>query len=289
MDTVETTPVEVAATEPEPNLTRQVSYEDAETAFKERRYEEAVDLFTRYTERKTENPWGYYMLGLSARMTRDYDIAERAFERALELDPQHVKSLLNLSRVLLVTDRADIALGKIDGALSIDAESTDAYRLRGRALRQLGRKNDAVRAYQHAIVLDDHDVWSMNNMALMLIEEGRFDDALPALSRAVEIEDHPVFFNNLGMALEGTGRFRAAEEAYRAAVTLDGVYVNASANLARVELVLEDPGSRHWISALWRGVSWRMSRRGVLPRVTTPPKATCPPSWMDQPTGRSPS
>ncbi|MCK5405967.1 MAG: hypothetical protein KAJ37_00875, partial [Candidatus Krumholzibacteria bacterium] len=47
--------------------------------------------------------------------------------------------------------------------------------------------------------------------------------------------------NNLGMALESTGHFRAASEAYEAALSLDGSYEKASANFARVDLVLEDP------------------------------------------------
>jgi Flp pilus assembly protein TadD len=241
VDTAATTPeVQVAETQPQP--TQPVTYEEAEAAFSDRRYDEAVTLFTAYTERKSENPWGFYMLGLSARMTHDFDTAEEAFRSALDLDPNHVKSLLNLSRVLLDTDRADIALVKVDEALGIDPESGDGYRLRGRALRQLGRKNDAMVAYRHAIVLNDQDVWSMNNMALMLIEEGLFEDALPPLARAIELEEHPVFLNNLGMALEGTGRFRAAEVAYRSAVGLDDSYENAGSNLARIELVAENPG-----------------------------------------------
>jgi Flp pilus assembly protein TadD len=243
VDTIRTgTPtVEVAqVTVPEPEP---VTYEQAESAFTEGRYPDAVQLFTRYTERKSENPWGFYMLGLSARMTRDYETAEVAFNRALELDPKHVKSHLNLSRVLLVTDRADIALTQVDTALHLDAESVDAWRLRGRALRQLADKNGAIESYRHAIVLDGSDAWSMNNMALIYIEEGRFEEALPMLARAVEIDDGiPVFFNNLGMALEGTGHFRAAEEAYQNAVTIDRLYEHASVNLARVELVNEQVG-----------------------------------------------
>jgi TolA-binding protein len=49
---------------PEPPL--EVTYEMAESAFLEGRYEEAERLFTGYTDRRPENPWGYYMLGLSA-------------------------------------------------------------------------------------------------------------------------------------------------------------------------------------------------------------------------------
>jgi tetratricopeptide (TPR) repeat protein len=84
----------------------------------------------------------------------------------------------------------------------------------------------------------------MNNLAFILIEEGRYDEALPALARATELrKDVAVFFNNLGMALERTGYFRAAEGAYTLASSLDGVSAKSVANRDRVAAVVEQPGT----------------------------------------------
>jgi tetratricopeptide (TPR) repeat protein len=77
-----------------------------------------------------------------------------------------------------------------------------------------------------------------------LIEQGRFDEALPPLARAVELDEgRAIFLNNLGIALENNGHFRAAEEAYKAAVAVDGTHEKSFANLARVEAVEEDPST----------------------------------------------
>jgi tetratricopeptide (TPR) repeat protein len=77
----------------------------------------------------------------------------------------------------------------------------------------------------------------------LLIEQGRYDEALPPLARATELRgDVAVFYNNLGMALECTGHFRAATEAYDAAVTIDGGYEKAVNNFNRIATVLEEPG-----------------------------------------------
>ena len=46
--------------------TAPVSYEQAESAFGAGHYPEATRLFTSYTDSNPENPWGYYMLGVSA-------------------------------------------------------------------------------------------------------------------------------------------------------------------------------------------------------------------------------
>jgi Flp pilus assembly protein TadD len=239
---IETTEPEEIPVVAAPEVPAEVSYEDAEGAFLERRYDEAVEMFTRYTDRRPANPWGYYMLGLSAWKAGDFEVAEESFDVALELDAQHVKSWLNLGRVLLDTGRPEQALETIDEALAIDSESGVAYRLQGRAHHQLGQIEEAIDAYRQAILIDDEDPWSMNNMGLILIEEGRFGEAMLPLARAVELKDDVAFFqNNLGIALENIGHLKAAQEAYKSAVAVDGTHEKAFTNLARVEGLEEDP------------------------------------------------
>ncbi|GMQ81869.1 MAG: hypothetical protein BMS9Abin05_1306 [Rhodothermia bacterium] len=217
---------------------RVVTYDEAEASYKNARYSDAVKLFTLYTEQKPENPWGQYMLGLSAFKVGAFEMSQSAFEASLALDPNHQKSLLNLARVFLSTDRASEALGAIEEAREIDLAIPDVYRLQGRALHALGQLTEAADAYREAIRIDNRDVWSMNNLALVLIDEGFHDLAIPPLARAVELNpDIAVFFNNLGMALEHTGQYRAAEAAYASALDVDATYGKALANLSRVEIV----------------------------------------------------
>jgi len=225
----------------EPPQPREVTYEEAESVFFERRYDEAAELFALYSEVRPENPWGYYMLGLSAWKAGDYDGAEAALERALELDPRHGKSWLNLARVYLDTGRPEEALAKIDEMLALDPRSSVAFRLKGRAYHQLASLDEAIDAYREAILIDDQDAWSMNNLGLILIEQERFGEALPPLARAVELKDDvAVFQNNLGMALERTGHFALAREAYKSATAIEGSHEKAFVNLGRVEGLDDD-------------------------------------------------
>ena len=236
VESIETTPV-VAPEPPRP-----VTYAEAESAFLESRYDEAVELFASYTDRRSENPWGYYMLGLSAWKAGDNLHAEDSFDRALELDPTHVKSWLNLGRVLLDEGRAEEALEMIDEALALEPESSVGFRLQGRAYHQRGLLDDAVDSYRQAILIDDSDEWSMNNMGLVLIEQERFDEALPPLARAAELApDNAIFHNNLGVALERTGHYRAAEDVFRSVLAIDETYVKAEISLLRVEELKESP------------------------------------------------
>ena len=193
--------------------TQPVSFESANAAYTEKRYDEAVRLFTTYTTDKPDNVWGFYMLGLSAWKTGDRDAAVRAFTQALEKDSTHVKSRLNLSRVLIEQGKAQEALPYVEGVATIDSTSNEAYRLLGRVKRELGDSTGAIEAFKQAIVLDERDAWSMNNLAKVYIGQGRYEDALGPLARAIEIDSTvAAFHTNLGRALERTAdRGRLAE------------------------------------------------------------------------------
>jgi tetratricopeptide (TPR) repeat protein len=223
---------------PTPENTGPVTFADGEKAYHEKKYTEATKIFEIYTAEKSENAWGHFMLGLSASKSGDLAKAEKAFATALTIDPDHLKSLTNLSRVLIDQKRYDDALDKLMHAGDIAPESNDVYRLMGRAFHAQGKTDDAVNAYQRAIELDDKDAWSMNNLGLLLVETKRADEALPLLVKAVELKkDVAAFHNNLGMALEHTGRFGAAGKAYAEALAADPGYAKAKQNLTRVEAV----------------------------------------------------
>ncbi len=219
-----------------------VSYADAETAFQRGRYAEATSLFASYTTGHPDNPWGHYMHGLSAWKSGDHDLALKAFDESLRLDPNHRKSMLNSARVLLETSKPQEALERIERALSIEPLSSEALRLLGRARNELGQIPEAIDAYQRALALDDRDVWAMNNLGLIYLQEGRSDEAIGPLARAVELKGSaPVFQNNLGMALERSGHTSAARYAYASALEVDSTYAKASASLTRLGGPVEDP------------------------------------------------
>jgi len=234
----------VSEVSPAPTLrTGNVSYPEAESEYRAGRYQDALDLFTVYTEEHPGNAWGHYMLGLSAWKAGSLDDAETGFRTALEIDPSHLKSRNNLTRVLLDGNRPGEALPVIQEAVSGHPESGEAHRLLGRVYHNLGRTEDALRAYGDAVERDPKDLWAMNNMGLLLIEAGRFDEALGPLARATQLaSSEPVFQNNLGIALERTGHYTEAARAFRAGLASDDTNEKLMANLDRVQALRESPG-----------------------------------------------
>ena len=236
-----TSDASVGTVTPEKPVVR-VSLSDGEQLYKEKRYDEATELFAVFVDQHPNNPWGHYMLGLSAWKAGDLDRAESAFVRSLELDPKHVKTLLNLTRVHLDQGRPKDARERVTAALALDSSSVEGYRLLGRVRAALNQPNEAIAAYRVALSRNPEDVWSMNNMGLLMIQQGRHDEALGPLARAVQLDSTvAVFHNNLGIALEHTGRYTLAAQAYKAAVVADAGYTKAKLSLARVEGRKEDP------------------------------------------------
>ena len=214
------------------------SFEDGEAAYQAKKYGEAVAIFEAYTDRKPGNGWGHYMLGLSAWKHGDFSTSERAFDKALSIDPNHVKSLVNSSRLFIDQKRHDEAINRLTLASEIAPDSSEVLRLLAKTHADLGHTDEAVEAYRRVIDLNDTDAWSMNHLGLLLIGTERAGEAVPLLQRAVEVRRHVAeFHNNLGLALEHTGSFRAAAEAYSDALLVDPRYEPAKQNLQRVEAV----------------------------------------------------
>jgi Tfp pilus assembly protein PilF len=225
-----------------PVPTPPVTLGEGEIAYTERRYSDAARLFEAYVVSNPGNAWGHYMLGLSAWKSGDLPRAESAFVRSLELDAKHVKSLLNLSRVLLDAGRPRDARERVTAALAIDSTSGEGYRLLGRVRAALNQPNEAIVAYRLALSRQPDDVWSMNNMGLLLVQQQRYDEALGPLSRAVQLDSTvAVFHNNLGIALEHTGHYTLATQSYQRALAADSGYAKALLSLARVNGRKEDP------------------------------------------------
>jgi tetratricopeptide (TPR) repeat protein len=259
------------------------TFEEAESVYRAGQFAEATGLFESYVGSKPENPRGHYMLGLSAWKSGDLERAASAFNRAIGLDSTHVKSYLNLGRVLLALDRDQEALELAVTVLDIDSTSAEGLRLLARAQHGLGEVDAAIDTYRHALVANDQEVWTMNNLGVLYLEEGDPEAALAPLARAVQLRGTaPVFQNNLGMALERAGFPVAAKRAYEAAVRADSTYIKAVKNRERLSAVAVDSTTVEKVDLnelaelfrqqvkMWRDTDARPARDSATPPAVKP-------------------
>lgn len=219
-----------------------LSFADGQAAYQARKYGEAAAIFEAYTERRPGNAWGHYMLGLSAWKHGDFPKSEKAFEKALSIDPKHVKSLVNQSRLFIDLKRHDDAIDRLSRAVDLDPENREVNRLLAHTYHLQGKTDEAVAVYRQVLEADEYDAWSMNNLGLLLLETDHADEAVPLLTKAVALRKEVAeFHNSLGLALEHTGHFRAAADAFSGALLADPGFEKAKHNLQRVEAVKGGP------------------------------------------------
>lgn len=107
--------------------------------------------------------------------------ARRAYERALEIDPAHADTHVNLGRLL--HDAGDAAAAELHyrDALEAGPSATAAFDL-AIALEDQGRLGEAGRAYRRAIALDPDFIDAHYNLAMLLEKRGRKAEAFRHLA-----------------------------------------------------------------------------------------------------------
>jgi tetratricopeptide (TPR) repeat protein len=119
----------------------------------------------------------WYDLGCDLELT-SADEARTAYERALELDPNHVDAHVNLGRLLHEEGAPAAAEKEYRAALDLDPNhDTAAFNL-GVALEDLGRVRDAITAYARAVELDPDNADAHYNLAGLYERRGEKPAAL---------------------------------------------------------------------------------------------------------------
>jgi tetratricopeptide (TPR) repeat protein len=84
-----------------------------------------------------------------------------------------------------------------------------------------GRLDAAERGYRAALARDPSHIWSLHHLGIIALQTGRSRDAVALIGRVVDLNPSlPEPQYNLGLALQGEGRFDDAAARYRAAIAL---------------------------------------------------------------------
>ncbi|MEM7737477.1 MAG: tetratricopeptide repeat protein [Deinococcota bacterium] len=112
---------------------------------------ESIDLPLLMAEVATQRGTAYIFQG-------ELEDAKRAFEDALERDPNHYRALTNLGNVALEQNKTDDAIGYYQAALRINENFSNAHHNLGVAYRrngEIGKSVQAIRKAQRAMQQED--------------------------------------------------------------------------------------------------------------------------------------
>jgi len=141
----------------------------------------------------------------------EWSAAERAYQRALELNPAYPLALVQYGLLLACLDRPDEALNVTDRLRWLDPLSAFTHAGRGISLRIVRRYEEAIHTCQKALSIDPTSVMALLHIGLAYAGSGHHEAAVHALDGAVATTGRAAFFTGLlGYAYALAGRHAEA-------------------------------------------------------------------------------
>jgi tetratricopeptide (TPR) repeat protein len=116
----------------------------AQKAVDEKKYDEAVDLFTRLVTADEKDFQAWTELGTVQLMKNNMDEAEKDYRRAIQERPTFMLAFLNLGRLLSVQKKYEAAIEPLTEAVKLSATSPEANFMLGEAYLQIKKGSKAV-------------------------------------------------------------------------------------------------------------------------------------------------
>ncbi len=151
--------------------------------------------------------------------------------KAIDLDAASPESWVNLGLIELEGANAIGAINCFDHAIRLDPACAEAWSGKGVACNKLKRHDDALAHYAQAIKLKPDYAETYNNQGITLSELKRLNDALASYAQAITLK--PALagtHNNRGLALQELGQLDEALASYEQAITLKPAYAEAHCN-----------------------------------------------------------
>lgn len=239
------------------------------TAYNRGRYPEAVEKLRRSAAMALNSFRAYHFLGLALMATRQYPDALEALEIALDLDPDHLTTLVAFGDAHLKMGDTDEATAAYYRALKVRSEFPNAldgiaraYEAKGRDDKaeefyrrsmasnpgyapaythlgdlylRIGRYQEAVRLLAEAVKVRPDYAPGLNRLARAYTHLHMYNDAVATIEKAIELApDRPEHAASLGMIQLELGLSLRAEQSFRRALQLDPVLASAHHGLAEL-------------------------------------------------------
>ena len=159
-------------------------------------------------------------------------LAEMAFNRALQLDPHYADAYSNLGIVMSAQGHHSSAIDNFQSAIAAEPNAPEGYNNFGNALRRCGKIADSVIYFERAISLRPDYSDALYNLGLALHHMEKFDAAIAKFEEALTVSSHaPKVHDALATTLQITGRLAESKRHYEVALEQDEDFHQAHNNL----------------------------------------------------------
>jgi tetratricopeptide (TPR) repeat protein len=178
----------------------------------------ATDLDTNYYE-------AYNNLGYDLFLQKKYGEARRAFERALEINPDYTAAKLNYEKTKMI----------MSGELS-----REVFELTEQAAK-IDDVDKQIVFYEKILKMDSLNAEVHNNLAVAYYYADSLDGAYDHLNIALaQNKQYPEAINNMGYIYKVAGRYQEAVQLFLRAVSLKPRYVIGLNNLGETYMLMNE-------------------------------------------------
>jgi tetratricopeptide (TPR) repeat protein len=159
-----------------------------------------------------------YLLATAFARKRRHAEAVAELDRALDLNPKHYWSLVQRGLCQRELGKMSLAAADFGRCIGLKEDFAWGHFNLGSTLEHLGERDRAIDCYAEAIRRDPGFTLAYLQRGLALIEQKQYQEALEDLSKATGLgRDDTLLHGGRGVALEGLGKGKEADEAFAVA------------------------------------------------------------------------
>src|SRR5438046_1595750 len=199
------------------------------------RSDDAASLIREQIKKTPEDSQSYLVLGVILKQQKKDDEARKAFEKSLELNPQNVVAIDQLTDLDLVAKAFSAIHQRANALLQKDPKSAPAYYIHGRSYVMEKNFAAAETALKKAIELDPNLAAAYNLLVAIYVQTNKLPEALKELETvlAKNPQYSPAIITS-GIIYERMGDFAKARESYEKVLDLNPNFIPALNNLAYI-------------------------------------------------------
>jgi len=169
----------------------------------------------------------YYFNGVIGGGEYNLDIAEKAYQKAVSINPRILWGHYQLSRIAFVKGDYEQALAEIMKELKANPENLRSLYVRGLIYGYRGQAGDLAKAeadFRRFTFWAPSEWAGYNDLAWILSKQGKYKEAKEAITAAFreirESENNPWFWNALGVAELNLKKYPSAADSFKKAKEL---------------------------------------------------------------------
>jgi len=193
----------------------------AEFNFLLKQYAKSLEVLNQLIIKKPNQAEAYFMSGLNYRELEDTAKAIRAFQKAIDLNPEIIDGWVNIGQ-LYGSMKNPIARQYFESGLRIDPQNISLLHAKAYYLQSIDEIQESLDVFQQIINIDPFYTPAYFNSGLLYLDIKQFDKAIEQFSIAIKTD--PLYLDAYyfrGMTYELAGKKEKATEDYNQVLILE--------------------------------------------------------------------